>query len=163
MNDRINRASTVIKNKVRHYSDSNISKNTADAYAYYRLNEQELKYLLTAYTFDRRHDVLLKHLQKQFGQIHQHKFTIPLFFNGIYSRSLRVLCIYVIPIIMALMSFVFVLLSDYGPGKRLVLLLAILIVLACVGTVLEHINTTYMRLYFLKHPYSNNGKPDPEF
>lgn len=163
MNDRINKASTFIKNKAHYYSESNISKNTADAYAYYRLNEQELKYLLTAYTFDRRHDVLIKHLQKQFGQINPHKFTIPLFFNGIYSKSLQVLYIYVMPIIIALTAAVFVILSDYEPGKRLVLFLAVLICLGMVGSFLEYINTTYMRLYILKQPYSNNRRPDQEF
>lgn len=167
MNDRVSNASTHLRNKLVNYSDKNIDKNTADAYAYFIANEQELKYLLSAYKVTNRYTIMIRHFTNVFGQVNEEQLKWLLNRNGIYNNFMQIFIIYIFFAIICLSILIATIWykvrhPEFGPLSVVAGTIGPIVLYLIIGLRLENWSDSFSLTYRLDSRYKNLPRPNQE-
>lgn len=136
-----------------------INQNTENAIVFYKLNKEGLKYLLTAYKYYGRAEILVNYLEKEFGIIDKKTLYKLLKSDNIYTKSFLSNRLYIyIPIITVLL-ILWIAIAFQTYTFILVLFPAAIVYIA-VGLTIEEKMDTYYVNYKLSAEYKHQPTPD---
>lgn len=136
-----------------------INQNTENAIVFYKLNKEGLKYLLTAYKYYGRAEILVNYLEKEFGIIDKKTLYKLLKSDNIYTQSFLSNRLYIyIPIITVLL-ILWIAIAFQTYTFILVLFPAAIVYIA-VGLHIEEKMDTYYVNYKLSAEYKHQPTPD---
>ena len=154
----------IIKNKSKSLQELlppviDINQNTENAIVFYKLNKEGLKYLLTAYDYYGRGEVLLNHLEKEFGTIDKKAVSKLLNTDRIYTVDILKKRLYIyMPVLIVLIILLLAFLLKLPPIIILIFPAALIYII--VGMHFEDKwNTKYVN-YKLSDVYKYQPIPD---